>query len=59
MQQIEQLGQVLSRMLSYLHGIKNKGKAGLSIEEIRQTYRDEPDLPLELIMDADITFKSM
>jgi len=52
MQQIEQMGQVLARLLSKLHGIRNKGKAGLSIEEIRQTYMDELDLPLELIMNA-------
>lgn len=52
MVQIEQMGQVLGQMLAYLLGIKNTGKAGLSLEEIRQTYRDDLGLPLELIIDT-------
>ena len=50
MQQIEQLGQVLAQMLAVLLGMKNAGKAGLSLDEIRQTYRDDLDLPLDLIL---------
>jgi hypothetical protein len=52
MQQIEQLGQVLARMLSFLLGIKNTGQAALSLDEIRQTYRDQLDIPIELILET-------
>jgi len=52
MQQIEQLGQVLAQMLAFLLGIKNKGEAVLSIEEVRQTYRDQLDISLELIQET-------
>ena len=52
MQQIEQLGQVLAQMLAFLLGIKNKGEAVLSIDEVRQTYRDQLDISLELIQET-------
>ena len=52
MQQIEQLGQVLAQLLAFLLGIKNKGEAVLSIEEVRQTYRDQLDISLELIQET-------
>ena len=52
MQQIEQLGQVLAQMLAFLLGIKNGNRAGLSVDAIRQTYRDELDLSLELILET-------
>jgi hypothetical protein len=51
-QQIEQLGQVLARMLSFLLGIKNKGEAAFRLEEIRKTYRDQLDLSIELVLET-------
>ena len=52
MQQIEQLGQVLAQMLAFLLGIKNKGQALLSLEEIRETYRDQLDISIELVLET-------
>ena len=52
MQQIEQLGQVLAQMLAFLLGIKNKGEAVLSLDEIRQTYRDQLDISIELVLET-------
>ncbi len=52
MVQIEQMGQVLGQMLAYLLGIKGAGSASLSLDEIKQTYKDELDLPLDLILEA-------
>ncbi len=50
MQQIEQMGQVLAQMFAYLLGLKGKGNASLSLDEIRQAYNDRLNLPLELIL---------
>ena len=52
MQQIEQLGQVLGQMLAYLLGLKNRGAATLSLDEIRQVYDDRLNLPLSLILET-------
>jgi hypothetical protein len=50
MRQIEQLGQVLARALARLLNLKQVPDAGLGLDEIRQVYRDELDLELELIL---------
>ncbi len=52
MQQIEQMGQVLARMLAYLLGMKGTGSASLSLDEIRQNYDDKLNLPLDLILET-------
>jgi hypothetical protein len=52
MQQIEQMGQVLARLLAYLLGMKGTGSASLSLDEIRQHYDDKLNLPLDLIMET-------
>lgn len=52
MQQIEQMGQVLAQMLAYLLGMKVTGTASLSLDEIRQTYHDRLNLPLDLILET-------
>jgi hypothetical protein len=52
MQQIEQMGQVLAQMLAYLLGMKVTGNASLSLDEIRQTYHDRLNLPLDLILET-------
>ena len=52
MQQIEQMGQVLAQMLAYLLGIKGRGSASLSLEEMRQQFDDRLNLPLDLILDT-------
>jgi hypothetical protein len=52
MQQIEQMGQVLAQMLAYLLGMKMTGNASLSLDEIRQTYHDRLNLPLDLILET-------
>jgi hypothetical protein len=50
MRQIEQLGQVLARMLARLLNMKQVSPAGLSIDEIRRIYGDELDLTLDLVL---------
>ena len=50
MRQIEQLGQVLARMLARLLNIKQVQDAGLSLDEIKQIYSDELDLTLDLVL---------
>ena len=50
MRQIEQLGQVLARMLARLLNIKQVPDAGLSLDEIKQVYSDELDLSLDLVL---------
>ncbi len=52
MQQIEQLGQVLAQLLAYLLGLRGRGSASLSLEEIRQQYDDRLNLPIDLILDT-------
>ena len=52
MQQIEQMGQVLAQMLAYLLGLKGTGTASLSLDEIRQNYNDNLNLPLDLILET-------
>jgi hypothetical protein len=52
MQQIEQMGQVLGQMLAYLLGLKKRGAASLSLDEIRQVYDDRLNLPLSLILET-------
>jgi hypothetical protein len=52
MQQIEQMGQVLAQLLAYLLGLKGRGSAILSLEEIRQHYDDRLNLPLDLILET-------
>lgn len=52
MQQIEQMGQVLAQMLAYLLGLKGTGSASLSLDEIRQQYEDNLNLPLDLILET-------
>lgn len=52
MQQIEQMGQVLAQLLAYLLGLKGRGSASLSLEEMRQQYDDRLNLPLDLILDT-------
>jgi hypothetical protein len=52
MQQIEQLGQVLAKMLAYVLGLKGTGSASLSLDEIRQNYDDRLNLPLDLILET-------
>jgi hypothetical protein len=52
MQQIEQMGQVLAQLLAYLLGIKGRGSASLSLEEMRQQYDDRLNLPLDLILET-------
>ena len=52
MQQIEQMGQVLAQMLAYLLGLKGTGSASLSLDEIRQNYNDNLNLPLDLILET-------
>jgi hypothetical protein len=47
MRQIEQLGQVLAKMLARLLGIKQKGSPSFGLEELRQTYKNELDIDLE------------
>ncbi len=49
MRQIHQLGQVLARMLAHLINIKQVPDAGLSLDEIKQIYKDELDLSLDLV----------
>ena len=50
MRQIEQLGQVLARMLARLLNIKQVQDAGLSLDEIKQVYSDELDMTLDLVL---------
>jgi hypothetical protein len=52
MQQIEQMGKVLAHLLAYLLGLKGRGSASLSLDEIRQNYDDRLNLPLDLILDT-------
>jgi hypothetical protein len=52
MRQIEQLGQVLARMLARLLNIKEATPGGLTIEEIKRIYGDELDLTLDLILET-------
>lgn len=50
MRQIEQLGQVLAQMLSRLLGIKQKSISSFALEELRQTYKNELDIDLEVLI---------
>jgi hypothetical protein len=52
MRQIEQLGQVLARMLARLLNIQQAGQGSLNIDEIKRIYGDGIDLSLDLILDA-------
>jgi hypothetical protein len=54
MRQIEQLGQVLARMLARLLNIKEATPGGLTIEEIKRIYGDELDLTLDLILETHV-----
>lgn len=47
MRQIEQLGQVLAKMLARLLGINQQSNASLVMEELRQTYKNELDIDLD------------
>jgi hypothetical protein len=54
MQQIEQMGQVLAQLLAFLLGMKGRGSASLSLDEIRQQYTDRLNLPLDLILETPV-----